>query len=85
MAIARRTRTSRRTTILSDETTHEIVDTYEEKITEFYEGPLDAALFEVPGEFRKVRDLRTEPPMTLADRWYFTRSWLKGMTKSIFQ
>ena len=52
---------------------------------EFYEGPLDPALFEVPGEFRKVRDLRREPPMTLADRWYFTRSWLEGMAKSIFE
>jgi hypothetical protein len=77
--------TSRWAAVLPDGAKREAVYVIEEKIVEFYEGPLDAALFEVPGEFRKVRDLRSEPPMTLADRWYFTRSWLKGMAKSIFE
>lgn len=77
--------TSRTTTVLPNGDKREIVYITEQKITEFYEGPLDSALFEVPGEFRKVRDLRREPPMTFADRWYFTRAWLKGMAKSIFE
>ena len=55
------------------------------KVTEFYEGPLDPALFEVPGDFRKVSELRREPPLTLADRWYLTSGWVKGLARDFFK
>jgi hypothetical protein len=76
--------TSRSTVLLPDGTKRPTAYTNEVKITEFYEGPLDAALFEVPPGFRKVSDLRRDPPMTLADRWYYTGAWLKSVAKSIF-
>ena len=79
-----RKHTSRSTVLLPDGTKRPTVYTSEAKVTDFYEGPLDAALFEVPNNFRKVRDLRRDPPMTLADRWYYTSAWLKSVTKSIF-
>jgi hypothetical protein len=78
-------RTLRGTTVLPDGTKHGTAYTYQEKLTEFYEGPLDPALFEVPGDFRKVRDIRREPPMTLADRWYLARGWVKGMAHDLFK
>jgi hypothetical protein len=76
--------TSRSTVALPDGTKKENVFSNEEKITEFHEGALDAALFEVPGDFRKVSQLRREPPLTLADRWYLVRGWVKGMAKNVF-
>lgn len=71
--------TSRAMVKLPDGTKRETVNTSQQKVTEFYEGPLDPALYEVPGDFRTLRDLGTEPPMTLADRSYFTSTWVKSL------
>lgn len=73
--------TSRSIDTLPDGTKRPTAHTWEGKITEFYEGPLDPALFEVPGDFRKVHDLRRQPPMTLADRWYLASGWVKSLFK----
>jgi hypothetical protein len=70
---------------LPDGTKRPTVYSDEEKITEFREGPLDAALFEVPGNFRKVSELRRDPPLTLADRWYFTSAWAKSLAHDLFK
>ncbi len=83
-AIERR-RTSRSTVTASDGTKRPNVYTSEEKITEFYEGPLDPALFEVPGSFREVSGLRLQPPLTLADRWYFTRAWVRSLARDLLK
>lgn len=68
---------------LPDGTKRPTVYSNEEKITEFYEGPLNPALFEVPSNFRKVREVRSEPPLTLADRWYLTRAWVKSLARDL--
>ncbi len=83
-AIARR-RTSRWIVTSSDGTKRPTVDTWEEKIIEFYEGPLDPALFEVPGSFSRVSELRRQPPLTLADRWYLTRTWVKSLANDLLK
>ena len=80
-----RMRTSRWIVTASDGTKRPTVDTWEEKITEFYEGPLDPALFEVPGSFSKVSELRRQPPLTLADRWYLTRTWVKSLANDLLK
>ncbi len=77
--------TSRTTVTLPDGTKRPNVYSNEEKVTELYEGPLDAALFEVPPSFRKVSDLRRAPPMTLSDRWYLTRGWVVGLAHDLFK
>jgi hypothetical protein len=77
--------TSHSSVTLPDGTKRPTVYTNEEKITEFYEGPLDAALFEVPPSFRKVSDLRRTPPITLSDRWYLTRGWMMGLAHDLFK
>lgn len=76
---------SRSIVTLPDRTKRETGSVWEEKVTDFYEGPLDPALFVVPSDFRRVRDLRTEPPLTLADRWYLTRGWVKGLVNDLFK
>lgn len=68
---------------LPDGTKSPTVYSDEKKITEFYEGPLDPALFEVPSNFRKVKEVRREPPLTLADRWYLTRGWVKSLARNL--
>jgi len=68
---------------LPDGTKRPTVYSNEEKITEFYEGPLNLALFEVPSNFRKVKEVRREPPLTLADRWYLTRGWVKSLAHDL--
>jgi hypothetical protein len=83
-AIERR-RTSRRIVTASDGTKRPTVDTWEEKVIEFYEGPLDPALFEVPGNFSKVSELRRQPPLTLTDRWYLTRTWVKSLASNLLK
>lgn len=77
--------TSRLTITLPDGTKKETAQTFELKVTEFYEGTLDPALFEVPSSFRQVRELRRNPPLTLADRWYYTRAWVRGLTQDLFK
>ena len=83
-AIERR-RTSRSNVTASDGAKRPNVYISEEKITEFYEGPLDPALFEVPGSFRRVSGLRLQPPLTLADRWYFTRAWVQSLAHDLLK
>jgi hypothetical protein len=83
-AIERR-RTSRWIVTASDGTKRPNILTSEEKISEFYEGPLDLALFEVPDSFRKVSELRLQPPLTLADRWYFTRAWVQSLAHDLLK
>ena len=78
-------RTSRATFALPDGTKKETEWANEIRITEFQEGALDPALFEIPASFRKVASLRTIPPMTLADRWYYTEAWIKATAKSLFK
>jgi hypothetical protein len=78
-------RTSRSAFTLPDGTKKETEWANETRITEFQEGALDPALFEIPASFRKVESLRTMPPMTLADRWYYTEGWIKATARSLFR
>lgn len=78
-----RKNSSRSISRLPDGTKRPTVYSNEEKITEFYEGPLDPALFEVPSNFREVKEVRREPPLTLADRWYLTRGWVKSLARDL--
>jgi hypothetical protein len=43
--------------------------TYEMQVTELSTGPLDATLFEVPKNFRKVSQIRRAPIVSLWNRW----------------
>ena len=63
-----------------DGTRKEFSFSRETKITQFVEGALDPALFEVPSSYRKVQTIDRNPPMTLTEAWDTTRIWLKGMT-----
>lgn len=53
------------------------------KITQFAEGALDPALFEVPSNFRKVQTIDRNPPMTLTEAWNSTRIWFRNMTDRV--
>jgi len=64
----------------TDGTKKEISFSRETNITQFAEGALDPALFEVPTNFRKVQTIDRNPPMTLTEAWDSTRQWLKNMT-----
>jgi hypothetical protein len=83
-AVERKIR-SRSTLTTSDEAKTEIAYTSELKITEFTEGRLDPALFEIPLGFRKVADINRNPPLTLADRWSYTQAWFRAVARSIFK
>jgi hypothetical protein len=76
---------SLRTLKTSNGTKTEIAFTSELKITEITEGRLDPALFEIPPNFRKVDDIRLNPPLTLADRWFYMQAWLGAVAKSVFK
>jgi hypothetical protein len=77
--------TSRSTLTTSDGTKTETAFTSEMKITEFAEGRLDPALFEIPPSFQKVDDISRNPPLTLADRWFYTQAWLRAVARSVFK
>jgi len=66
-----------------DGTRKEISFTSVTNITQFAEGALDPALFEVPPSFRKVQQIDRNPPMTLTEAWDSTRQWLKNITKQL--
>jgi hypothetical protein len=68
-----------------DGTKTEIAYTSELKTTEFTEGRLDPALFEISPSFRKVNDINRNPPLTLADRWFYTQAWFRAVARSIFK
>jgi hypothetical protein len=76
---------SRSTVTTYDGTKIETAYTHELKITEFTEGRLDPALFEIPPGFRKVEDIDRNPPLTLADRWFYTEAWLRAVARSVFK
>jgi hypothetical protein len=84
LAVERELR-SRRTLTTPNGTKTEIAYTSELRITEFTEGSLDPALFEIPPNFRKVDDISRNPPLTLADRWFYTQSWFRAVAKSVFK
>jgi hypothetical protein len=83
-AVERKIR-SRVTLPTSDGTKTEIAYTSELKITEFTVGRLDPALFEIPPNFRRVDDINRYPPLTLADRWFYTQAWFRAVARSIFK
>jgi hypothetical protein len=66
-----------------DGTKKEISFSNETNITQFAEGALDPALFEVPSNYRKVETIDRNPPMTLTEAWDSTRQWLKNMTERL--
>ena len=84
LAVERETR-SRRTLTTSDGTKKETAYTNELKITELTVGGLDPALFEIPPSFRKVDSIRRTPPLTLADRWFYTQAWFRFVARSVFK
>jgi hypothetical protein len=76
---------SRSTFTAPDGTKTETAYTSELKIIELTEGTLDPTLFEIPPGFRKVEDINRNPPLTLADRWFYTESWLRAVARSVFK
>jgi hypothetical protein len=84
LAVERKIR-SQRTLTTSNGTESENAYTTELKITELTEGRLDPALFEIPPNFRKVDDINRNPPLTLADRWFYTQAWFRAVAKSVFK
>jgi hypothetical protein len=84
LAVERKMR-SRRTLTTSGGTKTETTYSSELKIIEFTEGRLDPALFEIPPGFRKVEDINRNPPLTLADRWFYTQAWIRAMARSVFK
>ena len=76
---------SLRTLKTSNGTKTEIAYTSELKITELTEGRLDPTLFQIPPNFRKVDDITRNPPLTLADRWFYTQAWFRAVAKSVFK
>jgi hypothetical protein len=84
LAVERKIR-SLRTLKTSNGTKTEIAYTSELKITELTEGRLDPALFEIPPTFRQVDDINRNPPLTLADRWFYTQAWFRAVAKSVFK
>jgi hypothetical protein len=84
LAVERKIR-SLRTLKTSNGTKTEIAYTSELRIAEFTVGTLDPALFEIPPGFRKVDDINRYPPLTLADRWFYTQAWFRAVTRSIFK
>lgn len=84
LAVERKIR-SRSTFTTSNGTKTETAYTSELKITEFTEGRLDPALFEIPPSFRKVDDINRNPPLTLADRWFYTQAWFRAVARSVFK
>ena len=71
---------SRGTYTLPDGTKKEATSTSEMRITEFVEGPLNPAVFEIPPDFRHVDHIARNPPQTMAELWNNTRQWLKVVT-----
>jgi hypothetical protein len=84
LAVERKIR-SLRTLKTSNGTKTEIAYTSELKITELTEGRLDPGLFEIPPNFRKVDEISSNPPLTLADRWFYTQAWFRAVAKSVFK
>jgi hypothetical protein len=84
LAVERKIR-SRRTLTTPDGTKTETTYGSELKIIEFREGRLDPALFEIPPSFQKVDDISRNPPLTLADRWFYTQAWFRAMARSVFK
>jgi hypothetical protein len=84
LAVERKT-TSHSTLTTSDGTKMEAAYTSELKILDFTEGRLDPALFEIPPSFQKVDDINRNPPLTLADRWFYTQAWLRAVARSVFK
>jgi hypothetical protein len=84
LAVEQKTR-SRRTLTTSDGMKKEIAYTNELKLTELTVGGLDPALFEIPPSFRKVENIRRNPPLTIADRWFYTQAWFRAVARSVFK
>lgn len=58
------TDTHRSTNVFPDGSKHDYSSVSEMQITELYSGPLDSSLFEVPGGFTKVDEIRRNPPVS---------------------
>jgi len=54
--------TSKNSYTLADGTRRESDSNFETKVTEFKEGPLDSALFEIPAGFKQVEHIERNPP-----------------------
>ena len=69
---------------MADGTKKKNTSAYETRVVQLEEGPLDASMFEIPGGFRQVAHIETNPPMdwqtVLADNW----QWLKAKVRQIF-
>jgi hypothetical protein len=76
--------TSRDIYAMPDGTKKENTSTYETRIAQLEEGPMDASVFEIPAGFRQVAHIETNPPMdwqtVLANNW----QWLKAKVRQIF-
>ena len=76
--------TSRSLYAMADGTKKENTSAYETRVVQLEEGPLDASMFEIPGGFRQVAHIETNPAMdwqtVLADNW----QWLKAKVRQIF-
>jgi hypothetical protein len=76
--------TTRGTHTLPDGTKKENAMTNEMSVTQLAEGPLDAAVFEVPAGFRQVAHIETNPPVDWQTAW--ANAWVrfKARVEGIF-
>lgn len=71
--------TMRGTFTLPDGTRKENASTSETTVTRLEEGPLDAAVFEVPAGFRQVARIETSPPVDWQTAW--VNAWVRFKAK----
>jgi hypothetical protein len=71
--------TTRGTYAMPDGTRKESTTTSEMAVTQLQEGPLDAAVFEVPAGFRQVAHIETSPPVDWQTAW--VNAWVRFKAK----
>jgi hypothetical protein len=71
--------TTRDAYALPDGTKKENTMTSEMTVTQLQEGPLDAAVFEVPAGFRQVAHIETNPPVDWQTAW--VNAWVRFKAK----
>jgi hypothetical protein len=71
--------TTRGTYAMPDGTRKESTTTSEMAVAQLQEGPLDAAVFEVPAGFRQVAHIETSPPLDWQTAW--ANAWVRFKAK----
>lgn len=70
---------------LSDGTKKDWTSVQEMRVTQFFEGPLDSALFTIPTGFRQVQQIDRNPPTDVPNQWSVAWDRFKAAVTRLFR